>query len=316
MAENSKIEWTTHTFNPWRGCTKVSAECTNCYADTLSKRNPMTLGIWGPNGTRVVAAESAWKEPIKWDRLAKAAGERHRVFCASLADVFEDWDGKMAASDGDTMFNIGGKWTTNACPDERLLTMGDARRRLFDVIYKTPNLDWLLLTKRPENAARMMGPDGVGLYAHANGPVPCPQPNVWIGASVGERKSIWRIDALRNVAAKIRFLSCEPLLEDLGTLDLTGIHWVICGGESGHGSRPMHPQWARNLRDQCVKSGVAFHFKQWGEFSPIQLGNVKHIPVPSGVPMDEPAGMFKVGKKSAGRVLDGRTWDELPKVTA
>src|SRR5690349_6943095 len=121
MGRDSAIEWTHHTFNPWRGCTKVSAGCAHCYAETWSKRNPKALGIWGDGGTRVIAAEAYWRQPLKWNAAAKAAGERHRVFCASLADVFEDR------------------------PE-----LVESRERLLDVIYKTPDLDWLLLTKRPE----------------------------------------------------------------------------------------------------------------------------------------------------------------------
>lgn len=133
MAENSKIEWTHHTFNPWRGCTKVSEGCKFCYAETMSGRNPGTLGIWGPRGTRVVAAESYWRQPLKWDKAAEAAGEQHRVFCASLADVFEGPE-SMPASE----------WPK----------VQAARAQLFGFIEATPHLDWLLLTKRPQNIAR------------------------------------------------------------------------------------------------------------------------------------------------------------------
>ena len=158
--KDSKIEWTDHTFNTHRGCTKVSAGCANCYAETLSGRNPAVLGIWGPNGTRVVAAESAWREPLKWNREAVEAGERHRVFCASLADVFEDWKGPMLNSHGDELFSdrIGG-WSDRVGDKDghRLkLTMQDVRTRLYKLIDATPNLDWLLLTKRPENIRLMM----------------------------------------------------------------------------------------------------------------------------------------------------------------
>lgn len=128
MAENSKIEWTNHTFNPWRGCQKVSPGCQHCYAETLSKRNPAVLGEWGPNGKRVIASEAHWRLPLKWNKAAKLAGERHRVFCASLADVFEDRPELVAP-----------------------------RVRLFHLISETPNLDWLLLTKRPENIRRFWG---------------------------------------------------------------------------------------------------------------------------------------------------------------
>lgn len=350
MAENSEIEWTTHTFNPWVGCTKVSAGCANCYAERdWDKRRH--FAEWGPAGTRVVKAESGWREPLRWDRATREAGRRDRVFCASLADVFEGWSGSMSSADGRVLvkphldsesqpenWELSDPDALRADPQGwRPVTMGDVRRRLFDLIYRTPNLDWLLLTKRPENAARMMGPDGVGLYAHANGPVPRPQPNLWIGTSVEDQKAADdRIPHLLRVPAAVRFLSCEPLL---GPVDLSewmytirvehngdgdtqevpcrpDIHWVVVGGESGPGARPMHPHWARSLRDQCQAAGVPFHFKQWGEFGPDQVGDIRFTPVSSRIPMDEPASLFRVGKKAAGRLLDGRTWDELPAVAA
>jgi protein gp37 len=190
MAENSTIEWTTHTFNPWRGCTKVSAGCANCYAETMSGRNPKTLGVWGPNGTRVVAAESYWRQPVKWNKYeaggqcshctvgtptderrwrrancpkCKGTGkpERPRVFCASLADVFEDWRGPMVNSAGLLLYDVDGRLMELA-PGQFFLqarepaTMDDVRRRLFHLIDATPNLDWLILSKRPENMLNMM----------------------------------------------------------------------------------------------------------------------------------------------------------------
>lgn len=319
MAENSKIEWCHHTHNPWRGCTRVSQECAKCYAETLSHRNPGTLGVWGPNGTRVFAAEATWREPLKWDRKAKDAGERHRVFCASLADVFEDWGGSVTGSNGNRLWWCHGSLSNSPLPSVgmekgcRWATLDDVRSRLFDLIDETPNLDWLLLTKRPENIDRMMpeADSHMVSWAHA-GPVPI-RPNVWLGTSVGVRDTLWRIDHLRKVPAAVRFLSIEPLLEDLGTIDLTGINLVIVGGESGHGARPMHPDWARSIRDQCVKAGVAFFFKQWGEHQPID-GAYHHSDLTAanlGYGGWQSA-MQRVGKKAAGRVLDGRVWDEMP----
>lgn len=299
MAENSKIEWTHHTFNPWRGCTKVSAGCKHCYAETLSGRNPGTLGIWGKNGTRAIGVESYWKQPIKWNKDAALAGERRRVFCASLADVFEG---------------------PESMPADAVELVAAARRRLFDLIQATPNLDWLLLTKRPENITAML-PLGWG-----DG-----YPNVWLGTSVEDQAAAdKRIPILLAVPARVRFLSCEPLLGsvDLGlmgtlpaeisprySLVYERLHWVIVGGESGGGARPMHPEWARSLRDQCTSAGVAFHFKQWGEWSEWQEGT----PFNPKTEMHQFAGgatpyspVYRIGKKAAGRVLDGRTWDELP----
>ncbi len=303
MGINSKIEWCTHSFNPWRGCTKVSAGCTNCYAETLSHRNPKTLGVWGDKGTRVVASESYWREPMKWQRAAFMAGERHRVFCASLADVFEDR------------------------PE-----LESPRLRLLDLIRQTPNLDWLLLTKRPQNVVPMWA-----FYDRKDQYFP---PNVWIGTSVENKQTAnERIPHLLCVPSAVRFLSVEPLLEDLGDLRMEDcwlpedcytfadrIGWIIVGGESGHNARPVHPLWVRSIRDQCVNAGVSFFFKQWGEYAPLGKasgldpdhhypGRDKRLSVHSGVPMDEPVSVFKIGKKFAGRLLDGRTWDEMPEPT-
>jgi len=266
MAEDSKIQWTTHTFNHVRGCTKVSAGCANCYAETMSGRNPKVLGVWGPNGTRVVASEAQWRLPPKWDKAAALAGERHRVFCASLADVFEDWRGPMCDASGNRLHRgegwvqgtvISRHWYSESpCDDEPepLLTMGWVRFRLFDLIEQTPHLDWLLLTKRPENVAEM-----VPEKWHDGFPR-----NVWLGASVENRAEVGRIDVLRRVTAAVRFLSVEPLLEDLGRLDLSGIDWVIVGGESGRGARPMNVEWARALVAQCRAAGVKVFVKQMG----------------------------------------------------
>lgn len=322
MAEVSKIEWTDATFNPWRGCTKVSPACENCYADTMSKRNPGTLGVWGKYGTRTVAVESYWKLPLKWDRWAregvclKCQGKgivkskefdwqpcencdqngrvepyRARVFCASLADVFEG---------DDTM------------PKAALRDVYAARRRLWELIEATPFLDWLLLTKRPEC---VIGKVPIPWVEDGNG---FPD-NVWIGTTVENQKyADIRIPELLKIPAKVRFLSVEPMLGPvnlesylqyppmtdnykmtLGVEAWRGIEWVIVGGESGSNARPMHPEWARSIRDQCKEAEVPFLFKQWGEFAPV---------------LPEGTAIVRIGKKNAGRLLDRRTWDELPEV--
>jgi protein gp37 len=261
VGENSAIEWTHHTFNPWRGCARVSEGCRHCYAETLSKRNPKVLGTWGVDGARVMAAESYWRLPVKWNAEAAAVGERRRVFCASLADVFEDR------------------------PD-----LVDARGRLWRLIHDTPQLDWLLLTKRPENVTVM-----------APGWFWCWPANAWLGTTVENRDALRRIDHVRDSGAPVVFLSIEPLLEDLGPVDLRGVSWVIVGGESGHGARPMYPEWARAIRDQCVAAGVPFFFKQWGEWRPVAPRSLNIV---------------QVGKKAAGRLLDGQEWNQMPEVRA
>lgn len=300
MAENSSIEWTRHTFNPWSGCTKVSAGCKNCYAE-VNYSVKMRGVKWGPQGNRIVASDSMWQTPLKWDRAAAKAGERHRVFCASLADVFEDWQGPMIASTGAKAWVASsGQWMLwgdgdkQPNPECRPLTMQDVRRRLFDLIDATPNLDWLLLTKRPENVNSMMAAvhDRNGLDHHkisrilgskvAN-PVALPA-NVWLGVSVENQQAAdERIPELLKVPAEVRFLSCEPLLDDIDIRkyltwsidvdpiengkfirELTGVHWVIVGGESGPGARPCNVEWVRSIVEQCKAAGVACFVKQVG----------------------------------------------------
>ena len=221
MAENSGIEWTTHTFNPWIGCTKVSAACDHCYAEAWDAR--FGGERWGPKAART--RTKTWGNPIRWNRQAEDAPERPRVFCASLADVF---DNHRSIEDG---------W----------------RRELWALIGQTPNLDWLLLTKGPQNITRYL-PDDWGMgYA-----------NVWLGATIENQVEFdRRAHHLTGVPAAIRFLSMEPLQ---GPVDLRGAHgldWVITGGESGPHFRPADPDWFRSLRDQCAAAGVAFLFKQW-----------------------------------------------------
>ncbi len=221
MAENSGIEWTTHTFNPWVGCTKVSPACDHCYAEAWDKR--FDGGRWGPHSART--RTKTWGNPVKWNRQAAETGTRPRVFCASLADVFDNHK------------SIQGEW----------------RRDLWSLIKATPNLDWLLLTKRPQNIAKML-PDGWG-----DG-----WSNVWLGTTV-ENQTEWnrRWPHLARVPAAIRFISAEPLL---GPVDMIGqgqLHWLITGGESGTNFRPADADWFRSLRDQCEMLDIAFLFKQW-----------------------------------------------------
>jgi len=268
MAENSGIQWTTHTLNPWRGCTRVSEACRFCHAETLSKRNPATLGVWGPKGTRVVASESMWRLPLKWDRLAKEAGERHRVFCASLADVFEDWSGPMVGPNGHPVhLSPDGTWWRSLAGgvpcDGRPLTMDDCRARLFDLILATPHLDWLLLTKRPAIMADYLVGKSFGGMTHEWGDG---WPNVWLGVTVEDQaRAKERIPVLLSIPAVVHWLSCEPLFERIDIEDYLyvmhgrppkewphgHVDWVIVGGESGSQARPFDLRWARDLVGQC-----------------------------------------------------------------
>lgn len=246
MGEYSSISWTDHTFNPWRGCTKVSPGCKFCYADRQSKRNPKVLGIWGNEGTRVLAAEAHWQLPYKWNRIAEHDGVRFKVFCASLADIFEDWQGQMTDSKEDPLLN---------CRIEPL-SLGDVRKRLWMVILDTACLDWLLLTKRPENIGKMM-PHG-------------DWPNVWLGTSVESQEYAPRLDLLIDAPQRVpvRFCSAEPLLSLLSiqsVLSPKGINWVIVGGESGGQARLFRSNWAQSLIGQCYAQNVACFIKQVGD---------------------------------------------------
>ena len=323
MAENSKIEWTDHTFNAWIGCTKVSPACKNCYAERDFDHR-YGKAKWGAHGTRVITSDANWKKPLAWDRAARAEGIRLKVFCASLADVFEDWQGPILSSDGTIM----GK-DYRASAGKNRLTMQDVRQRLFAIIDATPNLDWLLLTKRPENIAKMWPAYFPGGYIAEAGEMnqEGPRENVWLGCSVeNEEWAYKRIPALLKCRglSPVLFLSCEPLVGpvDLGgffsdtpgdTFD-PGIDWVIAGGESGPDARPCDPGWFRDLEYQCAMAGIPFHFKQWGEWgpesaaTPTQVNNATFHIYPGG------ERVFRVGKKNAGRLLDGRTHDGFPEL--
>lgn len=277
MGTETKIAWCDHTFNPWRGCAKVSPGCDHCYAEKTAKRNPVVFGEWGPEGIRSLAAKSYLRLPERWNRQAARDGVRRRVFCGSMMDVFEDREG-----------------------------LRTSRERLFELIYQCQNLDWLLLTKRPDNVARfILGYRGIDGRAWVDA-----FPNVWLGVSVENQQAAdERIPILLQTPAAVRFLSCEPLL---GPLDLRkagktlrgddfdslyGWHttfqykarnegeasigvrssshfidgrkvprldWVIAGGESGPWARPCNLEWVRSIVAQCKAAGVPAFVKQLG----------------------------------------------------
>lgn len=331
--KDTKIEWADHTFNPWTGCTKVSPACDNCYAESWSKRAGAKVGKWGPGAPRVRTSEANWRQPLRWNADCAKRGVRESVFCLSLGDVFDNEVDRELRDD------------------------------LATVIVSAPDLDWLLLTKRIGNAAKMLAemfPNGM-------------PPNVCLGATICNQTEADRdIPKLLATPAAKRFLSIEPML---GPIDLqkactcacgnggqcqshhtgrrviadsseggmliecicsrlNGLDWVICGGESGPNARPMHPDWARSLRDQCQAAGVPFFFKQWGEWQPeygmtraqrekelglhetvyVKLDGTTHwINEGDTTPYDaSDAQMVKVGKKAAGRLLDGREWNKVP----
>ncbi|MEZ5465860.1 MAG: phage Gp37/Gp68 family protein [Lysobacteraceae bacterium] len=242
MTTKSRIEWTEHTWNPVVGCTKISAGCKHCYAETLARR----LQAMGTPGYE----DGFKKVKVIPERLGQPLDRKQPTvyFVNSMSDLFH-----------------------THVPDEFI-------DRVFDVMEAAHWHTFQVLTKRGERIAR---------YARRR-EVP---DNVWIGVSVeNKRHGVPRIDHLRNAPAKTRFLSVEPLLEDVGELDLDGIAWVIVGGESGHGARPMKAEWVRNVQRQCEDQGVRFFFKQWGAHGPDGQ---------------------RRSKKANGRELDGRTWTDM-----
>ncbi|WP_373379886.1 phage Gp37/Gp68 family protein [Cupriavidus nantongensis] len=324
MSANSKIEWTDHTFNPWEGCQKVGPGCDHCYAETRNARFGGGVAVnWGPGAPRRRTSAANWRKPLAWnsnhDAFFAEHGRRQRVFCASLADVFDN--------------AVSVQW----------------RYDLLRLIMDTPNLDWLLLTKRIGNAAGMLEQAMRALTIQREGWADNYLPNVWIGATIVNQAEADRdIPKLLAVPARVRFLSMEPLLGPvefsnvsrrsdavrvMGQRALGGIDWVIVGGESGPGARPMHPDWARSLRDQCAAAGVPFLFKQHGEWAPgagdfgagrfetaavahdgrVAAGGFDAGAYPAGAAASDGWAMVhRAGKRAAGRLLDGMQHDGFP----
>lgn len=227
--KKSKIGWTHHTFNPWEGCSKVSPGCENCYAENMCAIR-FNRVVWGSRGSRR-RITSTLNDPLKWHEEAIRIGKRMKVFCGSLCDIFDDHP------------SIQQEW----------------RDHLWKLIRSTPCLQWLLLTKRPQNFKRYLPDDWGDGYDN-------------VCLMVTTENQAWaekRIPVMLDTPARWRGLSCEPLL---GPIDLTPwldrIDWVIAGGESGMGARPMHPGWARSLRDQCAATNTHYFFKQWGLWAP------------------------------------------------
>jgi protein gp37 len=285
VAETSTIEWTHATWSPWEGCTKVSPGCDHCYAEGMNRW--LRKGEnWGPGAPRRGYSDAHWEKPLRWNDKAKAEGRSLRVF-PSVCDPFDN--------------EVDPAW----------------RARFFALIAGTPHLTWLLLTKRIGNVAAMIEAPGMqkcGL-----------PPNVWLGATIVNREEMLRDGPkLKAVCARVTFWSVEPMLGALGQIprDLLP-SWVICGGESGHGARPMHPMWARDIRDQCWAAGIPFLFKQWGEWLPVELPSSEECYAEDGSDraleghirvqrIRHRQDMAHVGKKTAGRLLDGVTHDGFP----
>jgi protein gp37 len=288
----------------------VSQGCKHCYAEQLMDTRYHKVK-WGPEGKRIRTSPANWKKPLKWDMtwwvecevcglrqvfnqfgrcpdcehpmVATMKRARQRVFCASLADVFE-------------------------LKEDQKQEMDLWRADLFDLIEKTPNLDWLLLTKRPENIGLMIPWDGLEKRIPTN---------IWWGFSAENQeefdKRVPIMESFSRLYHQTYFVSIEPMLgkidisdwldefdigDEEGSCWSSPIDWVICGGESGPGARPLHPDWVRSLRDQCVEADVPFLFKQWGEYLPV--GGPEHY------------AFKKLGKNRTGRILEGQEWRQFP----
>jgi protein gp37 len=323
VSDGSKIEWTEATWNPVTGCTKVSPGCDHCYAERVTER------FHGKGSFATVTLHpDRLDQPIRWRRP-------RRIFVNSMSDLFHD-----------------------AVPDEFVAdvfaVMAMAERHTFQVLSKRPARMRSLLSSRAfldlvMDRVLREDPAARRRFAETRWPLR----NVWLGVSVENQQ--WadiRVPALLGTPAAVRFLSCEPLLGPVNlhrghatcpVHDFSGgfctgpcpdrytIDWVIAGGESGQGARPMHPAWARTLRDECAAAGVPFFFKQWGEWAPESMlvhkdaapaayvgidGVVR--PLVNGTPAAPPRArgvdptVRRVGKKAAGRLLDGRTHDDYP----
>lgn len=355
MAENSKIEWTHHTFNPWMGCTKVSPACKHCYAERDMDHHYGKVS-WGPTGTRVLTSDANWAKPLKWNREAESSGIRKRVFCASLADVFEDWQGPIADSKGKKL-GVHGRCGANpvstsipsgneACGKcgswVNALTMNDVRQRLFALIDQTPNLDWLLLTKRPENIRTMYSSQH--LDGGTTGRVrefmdeeefkdvhPYFRRNVWLGTSVENQEyADQRIPELLRCRdlSPVLFLSCEPLL---GPLDLVypeaiypnGPRRCCSGHDCGCFGLPIEPpaylHGSFGGVDWVIAGGESG--TEARPTDPEWFRTLRDQCQAARVPfLFKQWGEFnensqRVGKSRAGRMLDGVLHDEFPKVT-
>lgn len=310
MSDKTAIEWTDATWNPMTGCTKVSAGCDNCYAETFSERFRGTPGHYFENGFDIQLRPDKLDQPLRWKKP-------RRIFVNSMSDLFH-----------------------NDVPDKYIA-------EVFAVMALAPQHTFQILTKRHGRMRSLLsaGDFQTAVAEHMLALTdeerlpdvgdPFPLPNVWLGVSTEDQK--WadvRIPALLDTPAAVRFISAEPLL---GPIDLRdhlphftdlgsppSLDWVIVGGESGHNARPMHPAWATSLRDQCAAAEVPFLFKQWGEWTPIGPDEVTgrdtvHLDAANGkgtyyAHRYRPGvnQMARVGKKAAGRQLDGRTWDGYP----
>lgn len=304
MGKNSEILWTEHTFNTHWGCTKISEGCAHCYAESFSKR--VGFKIWGQDAERRTFGDKHWAEPLRWNAAAAKLGVMHRVFCGSMCDIFEN-----------------------------RMDLDTHRLRVFRLVQETPNLLWLFLTKRPQYAVQMLPSEWRG---SGNWPR-----NVMVGVTIENQARLVErmpyIELLDKMFPGVNiFASCEPLLSALNwergnSSWLELFSWIVGGGESGHGARPCHPDWARKLRDDCRFRDdmcrpwpLPFLWKQWGEWVAHGPHNAKVTFTSAGIDVGENQMLLesgirpgrtlltRIGKKAAGRSIDGIEWAEVPRL--
>jgi protein gp37 len=290
MSDKTSIEWAESSWNPLRGqnarhtCARISPGCDNCYAATMTRR-----GLGGTAPIDYGVGETP-NDPSRLDEAALLQPHHwkkpRRVFVCSMTD-------------------IAGGWV------ER-----DWFHAIWTVMAETPRHTYQVLTKRPSRLKMLIE----WFQQDAPGFGPYPLPNVWVGTTIESDAYVWRANKLRETPAAVRWISAEPLLSGLPSLDLTGIDWLVAGGESGPGSRPMSPGWVRDLRNRCQDSGTAYFFKQWGAWAPYQyvesgVQGQRPLPTSNGgnyVLTKDGHWLVRLNKKATGRLLDGRTWDEFP----
>ncbi len=309
----SKIEWTDATWNPVTGCDRISAGCDHCYACAMAKRlkamgqanyqndgDPRTSGP----GFAVTVHPDMLDRPLRWRKP-------RQVFVCSMSDLFHpDVPDEFIAS----VFTV----------------MRQADQHTFQVLTKRPlgmaDVVIRMAWRTPTRAEQQRGATGLQAYLWENSPAshalfggPTVPNNVWLGTTIESDKYTFRADHLRDTPAAVRWLSLEPLLGPLPSLDLTGIDWVVVGGESGPNARPMHPDWVRDIRDRCVEAMVPFFFKQWGRWLPAAMGSSNQRWVSPDGTLDDPMQWASAPMRSSTkadpeqRILDGVVWDEYPR---
>lgn len=320
MGQNSHISWTDHTMNFWIGCTKVSPACTHCYASNETfTRVQRSKGneLWGPKANRHRTAQTTWNKLLTWNKNYEWLECEECSWRGHLKGMYHDGAYRCPNCKGlfthPTRQRVFVQSLSDICEIHPQI-LDSWRDEIAELILQCTNLDFLFLTKHPQNFNELW-------LERFGGSVP---EHVWVGTTVENQEyADKRIPELLKIDANTRFLSCEPLLgpvdlygingvyqdDELGVLE-NGIHWVIVGGESGPKARPMNPEWARSLLAQCQEFDIPFHFKQWGEWTPDGRLAKGNTPIVYSEQFPQP--LYKLGKKNTGRELDGKVYNGFP----